>query len=184
MMEGVPTKQQILQRFKDGLDLAVDRGQDELLQQGHRATSNLIRSLEPKVVKDTLDLLIGQILMLDYGEKVDTGTPASQVPKPTDGARYRQYILNLLDWTFVIEPSIPMNERYRWVRGTARAHAREGIPTKASVRFSKNGRRTGWIMHAFETKEAQADFEAVFDLGDLFELAFFNALEALNNPIP
>lgn len=158
----------------------ADRGQFELAQQGHKATGNLIRSIEPEITQSDLDLLVGAIFVLDYGIEVDTGTPASQIPTPADAGRWRRYLQELLDWTFVIEPNIRLNERWRWVRGTAKAHAREGRPTKASVRFSKNGRRTGWIKHSFETPEAQNEFKRLFDLFQLFQLSFFNALEAEN----
>lgn len=177
------SRTEILRRFQRTLDAMADRGKFELAQQGHKATGNLIFSLEGKIDKADLDLLIGNILVLDYGIDVDTGTPASQVPTPADPSAYRKYIMALLDWTFVVEPNIRLGERYRWVNGTAKAHAREGIPTKASVRFSKNGRRKGWIDASFSTQDAQKEFERLFNLVDLFETSFNSALEAAQNSI-
>lgn len=154
----------------------AQRGQDEVKDQGHVATGAGLKSIEGVITNKNLDRLVGAIMSNDYMvEKVDPGVPASQVP--ISGSARRRYIDQLLDWAKTVKPGLVLSERIRFVQNTARVHPIEGIPTKASKRFARNGRRTGWIAAAFEDPDAVQEFEELTDLLQIFTTAFEQSLE-------
>lgn len=161
----------IYRKFQVALDRMAERGQQEVRDQGHVATGAGIASIEGVITRRNLELLVGAIMANDYMvEKVDPGVPASQVP--TSGQARQKYINELLKWAQTVKPGMAINQRISFVYSTARVHAREGIPTKASKRFSKTGRRTGWISESQERREAQKEFESLTDLIQIFTRLF------------
>ena len=153
-------KEQILDRFQKSLEGMADRGRIRLAEQGHRATGKLIRSLEAQITSADIDQLVGVILAEDYGKIVDSGVPASRIPyRRGSGAKSSQYIQALIDWIDIIRPGLQANERKSFAFAIANTHKREGMPTKASSRFSKDGTRTNWIESAFEGQAEQIERE-------------------------
>lgn len=118
----------------------------ELADQGHRLTGSLIESLEYKVREKTAGVVV-EFFVNEYGVYLNNGIPASRIPYTPGGKRRggtSQYIQALIRYV----------ERRMGLRGKeatgvafaiARAHKREGMPTRGSFRYSKNGRRTGWV---------------------------------------
>lgn len=145
---------ELLHRIERAVEKFMQRGPHELEQQGHVATKNLIYSFELDMSQEDLNRISARILTLDYGLDVDTGTPAFEIRK-----KGRRHLQDLLDWIAVIQPNLRPKERLSFANRANIAHQREGVPTKASVRFSKNGRRTGWIKHAYEDQKAQDQLE-------------------------
>ena len=109
--------------------------QMELIQQGHKATGNLVNSFEQRFL-ELPDSLVLEILMDDYGIYVNEGRRkgAKKVP-----------INVLIAW---IEKKAIVNGD-KEVKSLAFAIQqtifKEGSPTKGSFRFSNNGRRKGFI---------------------------------------
>tara|TARA_R100001015_G_C4603974_1_gene158947 strand:- start:671 stop:1159 length:489 start_codon:yes stop_codon:yes gene_type:complete len=109
--------------------------QKELIEQGHEATGKLINSFEQRVIEVPNSIVI-EILMDEYGIYVNEGrkTGGKKVP-----------INVLVDW---IERKAIVNGD-KEVKSLAFAIQqtihKEGIPTKGSFKFSKNGRRKGFI---------------------------------------
>lgn len=171
------TKQKVIDRFREGLAKLADQGRAELAAQGHRATGKGIASLEGLVTSDNLEKLVGVIMANDYLIPVDTGVPASRVPfgSGSPGGNSK-YIQGLLDWVGVIKPGLAEKKKISFVFAIARAHKREGIPTRASVRFARNGRRKNWIKFGLEDNVEQ--FENEFRLFDLIVDSFEEAIAA------
>lgn len=122
----------------------------ELVDQGHRLSGDLIRSLEFKVRTQAANLVI-DFLSNEYGEELNTGVPASKIP------RYPS-----VEYLRLVQALTRYATRRMGLRGKAakraghaivRAWQREGKPTRASYRFSKNGRRTGWVDYTLLNEE-------------------------------
>jgi hypothetical protein len=129
----------------------------EFVQQGHFLTGSLITSLE--VVVDTVPGGIRlQFLANEYGVILNNGTKVEKIPydpKPAKRGGTSKYIQALIRYA----------QRRMQLRGKeatsaafaiARKQKKEGMPTKGSFRFSKNGRRTGWVDAVLEANEAEA----------------------------
>lgn len=138
-------------------DYLIDKLRTEFVRQGHNLTGSLVASLEFKV-----SLLRGgfsiQFLANDYGVALNTGVPAERIPYTPGGARRggtSKYIQGLIRFV----------QRRMQLRGKeatsaafaiARKHAREGMPTRSSYRYSQNSRRTGWIDEVLKVNEVEA----------------------------
>lgn len=115
----------------------------ELLAQGHRNTGNLERSFSYAVRRDG-NLIVGEISANDYAIYLEFGVPASRIPySPGSGAKTSQYIAGLI--RYFTTKGLPSSEARSAAFATARAHKREGMPTRASYAYSTNGRRTGFM---------------------------------------
>jgi len=168
-------KDDILRRFAQTLEALADRGRKRLAEQGHVATGKLLRSIEAQITSDDIDRLVGSIYAEDYGLIVDQGVPAGRVPfNPGSGARSSKYIEALLDWIDVIKPGLVDRERRSFAFAIANAHKREGIPTAASSRFSKDGTRLNWIESSFADQEEEIEKE--LQLQRLISISFERSL--------
>jgi len=148
-----------------GQFLVAKLGQ-ELTDQGHRLTGSLIASLEYQVTEKVAGVTI-DFLVDEYGVYLNSGVKASRIPYSRSSGksgRKSAYIQGLIRYV----------ERRMGLRGRegigvafaiARAHRREGMPTSASYRFSKNTRRTGWA-DAVAANEAGAISEMVAEFVD------------------
>ncbi len=163
-------------KFQRALNAMARRGRKEVTDQGHVASGKGRDSIEGVITNRNLNLLIGAIMTNDYMvEKVDPGVSAGQVP--LSGSARQKYIRDLTDWARDVKPGLVLSERIRFAVNTHRKHTIEGNPTKASRRFAKNRRRTGWISHSFESSEAIDEFEELTDLIEIITELFEEDLE-------
>mgnify|MGYP003636543724 FL=1 len=116
--------------------------QVELIEQGHKATGNLVNSFEQRFLELPNSLVL-EILMDDYGKYVDSGRRKGAKKVPLDvliAWIERKAIVNgdkeIKSLAFAIQQTI----------------FKEGSPTKGSFRFSNNGRRKGFIDFVIENK--------------------------------
>ena len=116
--------------------------QVELIEQGHKATGNLVNSFEQRFLELPNSLVL-EILMDDYGKYVDSGRRKGAKKVPLDvliAWIERKAIVNgdkeVKSLAFAIQQTI----------------FKEGIPTKGSFKFSNNGRRKGFIDFVIENK--------------------------------
>ena len=133
-------------------DLIVDLSL-ELMAQGHKNTGSLISSLSSQIVDlgNSKDLLI---YMSDYGLVVNDGVKASKVPY-TRGAKRggkSKYIQGLIDFVKSKGMASGDKEAQSIAFAIAAAHKKDGISTNKSKRFSKNGKRRGWIDDTLKAK--------------------------------
>lgn len=122
--------------------------------QGHSLTGNAITQMETRIMQTTKGYDIDGYV-LDYMAYNNQGIPASQIPySPGSGKRYSKYIAELIDYA-KRRMGASQRDAQRIAFAIASKHKREGMPTKASARFSSTGRRTGFIEEALDGKEAQ-----------------------------
>lgn len=142
------TEQLFLQHQHEIRDDLVRMLRDEIEMQGHRATGSLIDSVEG-VVDATIDGFSTDILHNKYGIFQDKGVRAKNIPfSPGSGKKTSQFITALANWVKLKRITSGLDKD---VLGAAFAIAKkmkkEGMPTRGSYRFSKNGRRTGWLKY-------------------------------------
>lgn len=117
--------------------------------QGHKLTGRLSASTVSKVTR-LPDGYYADVLREAYGEAIENGVDRTKIPfSPGSGAKHSQYIEGLLE--FVRRRNLkPERGQTQLGIAFAIAHAqkRTGLPTVASRRFSKSGRRTGAVAEA------------------------------------
>lgn len=121
--------------------------------QGHNLTGNAIQQLETRIMEGG-DLII-QGYVVDYMANINAGVTASNIPySPGSGASSSKYIAGLIDYV-----KRRMGKSDREAKSIAFAIAsrqkKEGMPSKASARFSSTGKRTGFIEAALEGVEPE-----------------------------
>lgn len=134
--------------------LALQAVAIEWKAQGHNLSGNAIRELETRIVEKANSTII-EGYVIDYMATTNQGVPASRIPySPGSGARSSRYIDGLIDY---VKRRMGKSEReaQRIAFAIASKHKREGMPTKASRRFSKTGKRTGFIEQALDDIEPQ-----------------------------
>ena len=115
----------------------------KLKEQGHNNTGSLLNSISYKITQ-TADSIITDFYMNNYGNIVDFGVRANRIPyRRGSGAKKSKYIDGLIN--YFQSKGLSDEESKRAAFATATIHKREGMPTKASSRFSKNGERTGFV---------------------------------------
>lgn len=137
----------ILRRFEQELESIIGDLRDELNQQGHHATGALEKSLTFEVKDSDSDGFLGTIFGNDYWQPLDTGVSAARIPySPGKGRGGKsKYIQGLIDWAAVVRPELSEKERKGFVWAVATKHSREGMPTRGSYSFSRNGERKNFV---------------------------------------
>jgi len=124
-------------------DFLVEELAAELVAQGHRATGRLAGSVEA-AVKEYREGISLEISYLEYGRYVNDGVKAERVPfGRKTGAKTSKYIEALIKWVQIKGLATGL-EAKGLAFGIARKHKKEGIPTRGSYAFSRNGRRVGF----------------------------------------
>lgn len=138
--------------------------------QGHRLTGKLINSVGFEV-KRTAGGYRGELYLEDYGLILDSGVKANRIPfGRSTGRKVSKYIQGLID--YFKKRGLPDREATGAAFATARVQSREGMPTRASFRFSKTGERTGFISRTVQNKEET--IYAIFERqsAEIIELRF------------
>ena len=134
--------------------LALQAVAIEWKAQGHNLTGKAIREMETRIVeKGNVTVIEGYVI--NYMATINAGVTASRIPYTRgSGARSSQYIKGLTDY---VKRRMGKSEKeaQRIAFAIASRHKKEGMPTKASRRFSKTGKRTGFIEQALEDVEPQ-----------------------------
>ena len=135
-------------------NLAIQAVAIQWKAQGHNLTGNAIQQLETRVIEAGNSTII-EGYVVDYMANINAGVTAANIPySPGSGARSSKYIAGLIDYV-----KKRMGKSDREAKSIAFAiasrHKREGMPTKASARFSSTGKRTGFIEAALEGVEPE-----------------------------
>lgn len=120
---------------------------DELRDQGHYLTGSLERSINGsyRVINGNRKTEANGYA-LDYAIKLDS--PQHEFRNlPSVGELVRYFILR----------GLPIMEAKRAAVATRKKHEKEGMPTKASSRFSKTGVRTEFINRTWKNNEQKID---------------------------
>lgn len=126
----------------------VDKLRERLVLQGHVDSKKLWRS-----ISFTIDLeneaIVGNIRFLAYGKDIDTGIPASEFKQMGKGKKMAK-IQELFG--FFRRKGFPPRDALSFSYRTFGAWTREGMPTRASKRFSKDvgQTRVGFVGRTIE----------------------------------
>ena len=143
----------IRQRFETELELIIGDLRDEIQNQGHNATGNLSKSLTFEIKDSDSDGFLGVIFGNDYWRPLETGVSAGRIPY-TPGRRSgrgtSKYIASLLIWAETVRPELDDKERKSFVFAVANKHSKEGMPTRGSYSFSRNGERKNFVQRTID----------------------------------
>jgi len=144
----------LTQLGKDISTLAITAVVNEWKAQGHNLTGKAISEIET-IVKFQVNELQITGLVLDYMAINNQGVTADRIPYyPNSGRKESKYISGLIEYA-----KKRMGASDREAKSIAFAiaskHKKEGMPTRASARFSSTGRRTGFIEIALEKNNAK-----------------------------
>lgn len=135
----------------------IEKLRAEFIAQGHNLSGALVESIESKV-EATAGGFAVRFYANDYGVIVNTGVSAERIPYSPGGARrggQSKYIQALIRYA-QRRMNLRGKEATSAAFAIARKHAKEGMPTRDSSRYSTNGRRTGWVDAVLAANEAEA----------------------------
>jgi hypothetical protein len=161
-------EEKIKENFRKAVSNLVDAAKMEILQQGHKASGRLINSLSFEIDASRVNRLIAYIYAEDYGLIVDEGVKAARVPFGGGRGGTSAYIEGLLNWVDYVRPGLQIKEKFSFVFAVANTHKKEGIPSRGSFSFSRNGRRRSWIKFGIENNLSKLEED----------LQLFNAINA------
>ena len=131
--------------------LALEAVAIEWKNQGHNLTGKAIQELETRIIAGG-DIII-QGYVTDYMANINAGVTAANIPySPGSGASSSKYIAGLIEYA-KRRMLVGDREAKSIAFAIASRHKKEGMPSKASVRFSSTGKRTGFIEAALDGVE-------------------------------
>jgi len=154
----------MLENLKDFVIIKLAR---ELVAQGHRGAGRLIESMRGVITTIPNGMEI-TIFAADYSKFVDEGVSANRIPfrGRTGRGGVSQYIQALIAFFRLKGSPDPKAAAF----ATANTHRKEGMPTRASFKFSRTGKRTGFIEETLD-KHGQS-------IDDQLEEAGFSVLNS------
>lgn len=134
----------------------------ELKDQGHFLTGALERSINSayRVIEKSKETELNGYA-LEYAQDLETGQP-SNGKLPTVQELYKYFLLRGLNQTEATRAAIL----------TQRKQAKEGMPTKASSKYSKTGERKKFITRAWKSNEQKVDSLLDSGMDDIFNEQF------------
>lgn len=151
--------------------------------QGHRLTGKLEDSIDFEI-EESPGEIVAKMYMENYGVFVEFGVSAGNIPY-TPGNRGRggtsQYIQALIN--FFELRGLSGREAVGAAFGTATIHAREGMPTRRSARFSSTGERTGFVKTAIENQTKSISDKIEKQFGVRIEFLFADNFKGYENLI-
>ena len=149
-----------LQKLADDISvLAISVIANEWRAQGHELSGSAVRQMET-FVRMEINTLIIEGLVPNYMAINNQGVPSNRIPYyPGSGNKTSKYISGLIDYV-----QRRMGKSEKEAKGIAFAiaskHKKEGMPTKTSSKYSKTGKRTGFIEQALD-KNSQKFVELI-----------------------
>jgi hypothetical protein len=149
-----------LQKLADEISvLAISVVANEWRAQGHELTGSAVKQMET-MVRMEVNTLIIEGFVPNYMAINNSGVTAARIPyTPNSGRPPSKYISGLIDY---VQRRMGKSEKEAKSIAFAIAskHKKEGMPTKTSARFSKTGKRTGFIEQALD-KNSQKFIELI-----------------------
>ncbi len=144
-----------LQRIGEVIRQQVER---ELTAQGHKLTGAVYTDIENRVLNLAADTIL-QGWYPFYAQYLHKGVPAERIPyNPGSGAKKSLYIEALIRYAKARNMSDPRRAAF----AIARKHKQEGMPTKASYRFSQTGQRLKFLDHVLSDPKIEMElFELI-----------------------
>lgn len=165
------------------LQLAVRKGMEllrselinELKAQGHNNTGKLINNIDLFIYTKKSDIA-GAIMMLDYARYMETGVSAEKIPYQRGSGKKTSKYINALIKYFRTK-GLSEKESKRASFATARNHKKGGMPTRASFKHSKNGRRKGFVSFTLKANEEKVHKLITKGLYIEIDIAFTNIIK-------
>jgi len=159
---------------------------DRLVVQGHgrRSTSKLISSIDFDI-KVAATILVGSMYMEDYYVFVDKGVKASRIPYKRGGPQRggtSKYIQGLIRY-FRLKRGLNPTEAKRAAFATANKHKQEGMPTRASFKYSRDGTRLGFLTDTLKKYDQDAVRILERRVGDSAELTLTTILNEIQKEL-
>lgn len=153
---------------------------DELANQGHILTGNLSDSIMFEVSADGREIA-GQMFFSDYGVFVNVGVTADRIP--FGGRRGKggtsAYIQGLIE--FWENRGLSGREAIGAAFATAHVHKREGMPSRASYKYSQTGKRIGFVQDAVESRIANIEARLAEKFSATLQFEIADAVRSLKN---
>lgn len=148
--------------FKTISDFVVIKLARELLNQGHQNTGALISSLKGVVSQIRDGIEISVVTNKTYWRQINYGVKANRIPYRgrTGRGGKSAYIQALIAYFKQKGASDPKAAAF----ATATKQRKEGMPTRASFRFSSTGKRTDFIGEMLKKHDRNIS-DQVFDEG-------------------
>ena len=150
--------------------------------QGHTLTGRLSQSTDFEIEASDTEIR-AKMFMEDYGLNVEFGVKANRIPFSPPGKRggTSLYIQNLIE--FFEKRGLETEEATGAAFATAYVHSREGMPTKASSKYSTTGQRTGFISAVLQDEKASIFEKIEKKFGVSLEFIFVNNFRVLENVV-
>jgi hypothetical protein len=139
-----------LQKLSDDISLlAITVVANEWRAQGHELSGSAVKQMET-VITEEINAIVIEGYIPDYMAINNSGVTAARIPyTPNSGRPPSKYISGLIDYV-----KRRMGKSDKDAKSIAFAiaskHKKEGMPTKASARYSSTGKRTGFIEQALD----------------------------------
>lgn len=130
------------------LNYAIEQFRAELRNQGHRASGRLEESFTKVITIKLNDFAKGEILAEEYGEYLDRGVKPNRI-------RYNPMVL--IPWIRIIKPGLSPSEQKSFAYAIKGKQEQEGMPTRNSYSYSRNGRRKAYKENALKGKDKEMD---------------------------
>lgn len=153
---------------------------DELAAQGHVLTGKLSDSIMFEMSANGNEI-VGQMFVADYGVFVNVGVTADRIPFGGRSGKggTSQYIQGLI--SFWESRGLSGREAIGAAFATAHVHAREGMPSRESYRYSSNGERLGFVQDALESRIARIEKTLSEKFSATLEFEIADAVRSLQN---
>lgn len=137
------------------LAFAQEKVKRELEDQGHRLTGSLIDSLKTEIIAKR-EVILGLVWLNEYFPYLDRPLAADRVPYSRGSGKKASKVVAALQgyWR---RRGLAEQEATRATFATLNKWKAEGRPTRASFRFARNGRRTGFLEYSIQQIQADAD---------------------------
>ena len=132
------------------IDYATKQFKDELEQQGHKASGRLEKSFAKQITVTLNGVARGTITAEQYGEYLDKGVKPNRI-------NYNPMVL--IPWIRIIKPGLSPSEQKSFayaIKGKQKQKD-EGMPTRNSYSYSRNGRRKAYKENALKGKQNELD---------------------------
>lgn len=147
--------------------------------QGHTLTGKLRDSIDYTVTKGN-GSITAKMEMLNYGVFVEFGVPASSIPKRGERG-YMGMVYAMI--RFFERKGLGGREAVGAAHATVHVWGREGMPTRASSRFSKTGERTGFIKTVLDNEVKSISDKIEKDFGVKIQFLFAESFKGFENLI-
>lgn len=164
----------------DVMQLLQVQLRSQLEQQGHRLSGKLSNSIEFEISASG-DEVLGKMYAEDYSGVLEFGVKPARVPYSGNGGKggTSLYIQGLI--SFWEQRGLSGREAIGAAFATAKVHAREGMPSRGSFKYSSTGERTGFIRTTIDTNMDKITQVIQDRYGARLELNFGESLGSYEN---